>query len=225
MVALKEEADAAVAEALRVPGLTGADDLRVLYLAARNLRLGGCIVEIGSFKGRSTVALGLGLRDGKNDSARIYSVDPFLGNLSSIKQKSPTFDEFLQNINAHRVQDFIRPLCMTSLEAAKQWPARPIDLLWIDGWHAYPAPAEDVRAWKPFLARGRMLLMDDVYTQGVFRSVKEELIGSPDFNRVWIGRGIAFAVKGPCDWPGRLVKRAYFWVRRLMAYARWGLRV
>ncbi len=220
---MKEETDAAVASALQVPGLTGVDDLRALYLAARNLRPGGCIVEIGSFKGRSTVALGLGLRDAKNDSARIYAVDPFLGSLSLIKQKSPTFDEFLRNIKAHRVQDFIRPLRMTSIEAARQWPGRPIDLLWIDGWHEYPAPAEDIRAWKPFLAEGRMLLMDDVYTPGVFRSVKEELIGSPDFNRVWIGRGIAFAVKGKCGRLGRAVKRAYFWVRRLLAYARWGL--
>ena len=215
--------DEAVEAALKVSGITGKKDLTALYLAARGVRLGGRIVEIGSFRGRSTVALALGLRDGKNQTARVYAVDPFQGNLTPTKIVPPTFDEFLRNNRAAGIEEWVVPLKMASEEAAKQWDGKPIDVLWIDGKHEYPAPAEDIRAWAPFLKTGGLLLVDDCYMPGVERSLAEEVAASSEFVRLWIDDGLAYAVKGPCKGWRLWGKRVYFRVWTALAALRFAL--
>src|SRR3989344_2427538 len=61
----------------RIQGLLVPGQEKFLYDAAAQLKRGSTIVEIGSFKGRSTACLGLG---SKNKNTRIYAIDTFAGN-------------------------------------------------------------------------------------------------------------------------------------------------
>ncbi len=213
---------AAIDAALRIQGLVGRQDLLALYRAAAGLPLNAVVVEIGSFMGRSTVCLALALKDAGNLGARVYAIDSFDGNLG-IRQKGPTYEPFLKNIRAAGVEALIVPLRKTSEQAGKEWDGRLIHLLWIDGDHYYPAPAADIRAWKPFLKEGGLLLMDDCYMPGVERSIAEEVAASSDFARLWMDDGLAYAVKGPCDGWRRLGKRVYFRVWTALAALRFAL--
>jgi predicted O-methyltransferase YrrM len=57
-----------------VPGWLSDEEGEALYDLARECTGRGVIVEIGSWKGKSTICLGLGSRAGS--SVRIFAVDP-----------------------------------------------------------------------------------------------------------------------------------------------------
>jgi len=79
----------------------------------------GCIVEIGSYRGKSTIALALGSKC--NNKVPIYAIDPhlpFSGVLGG------TFDqqdrsEFFKNILFADVAELINPINLKSEEMAK----------------------------------------------------------------------------------------------------------
>ncbi len=194
----------------KVEGLIGPSDALTLYRAAKRLPPGANVVEIGSFKGKSTICLALGLKDSGNASARVYAVDPFQGGLSPTKQLQPSFADFQRNIAAAGVQGWVVPKQMTSEASAKAWAGKAIDLLWVDGYHIYPAPANDIRWWKPFMGEGARLLVDDFHFPGVPRSVFEEVVRSRDFRDLRLGGGLASAVKGRCSAVEQVIKAFYF---------------
>ena len=78
--------------------LTEAEGLS-LYNIARKIKTGNAIVEVGSWKGKSTICLGNGSRDG--NKIKIFAIDPYIGSSEHHKMfgKVDTFEEFKQNIN------------------------------------------------------------------------------------------------------------------------------
>jgi len=86
-------------------GFLSQSEGRFLYNTARGLPSGAKIVEIGSYKGKSTSLLGLALQDAGNTTARIYAIDPFVG--SSEHDENSTYDEFLNNIRSVNVEAMI----------------------------------------------------------------------------------------------------------------------
>src|SRR4051794_41857731 len=60
-----------------IPGWLTDEEGEALYDLARRCRGDGAIVEIGSWKGKSTVCLGLGSQAGA--SVPIYAIDPHAG--------------------------------------------------------------------------------------------------------------------------------------------------
>jgi hypothetical protein len=58
---------------LSIPGSTDSDEVSLLYELARQATA-GCIVEVGSAKGRSTAALALGAKRGSG--AAVYAIEP-----------------------------------------------------------------------------------------------------------------------------------------------------
>ena len=129
----------------------------------------GAIVEIGSFKGKSTICMALGSKRSKRE--HVYAVDHFLGSKENRKggsHEDPTIAETLssratfdRNISDHGVSDYIRILAMTSLEAAQTWTL-PIRLLFIDGDHEYASAKEDFQAWSPFVVKHGLIAFHDV---------------------------------------------------------------
>lgn len=138
------------------------------------------IVEIGSFKGKSTVALASEAR------TTVYAIDPWDldGNPSGrFHFASPsTFDAFLANT---RELDNIEPIRGFSVEVAATWRAKvgaPIGLLFIDGDHRESAVLADWYAWRPHLADEALVVFDDYVSEtgrspGVQRAVNQ--IGIP----------------------------------------------
>ena len=100
-----------------------------LFRAAAATTGKGLIVEIGSWKGRSTAWLAAGARLA---AARVYAVDPHIG--SREDPDAATLAAFRANLTDAGLADVVEPLVMTSVEAARMLDG-PVELLFIDGNH------------------------------------------------------------------------------------------
>jgi predicted O-methyltransferase YrrM len=122
-----------------------------LYSLARKFTHLGCIVEIGSFKGRSTVFLARGCQS--VGAGHIYAVDPHTPD--GINER-----EFRENIRRTAVETLVSPLVMSSIEAVQGWE-KPVGLLWVDGDHKYRGVRGDFFAWFPHVAVGGVVAFHD----------------------------------------------------------------
>ncbi len=136
------------------------------------------IVEIGSWKGRSTRAM----TDNMSDDARIISVDTWRGSDEEVHKtelgKHPEgwlLKEFKRNLaGSHPVQIFQ----MTSLEAAAALQNVRFDMIFIDAGHDYESVKKDILAWRPLLAQGGLFCGHDYPYAGVTPAVDELLPNS-----------------------------------------------
>jgi len=148
---------------------------RLLYALARHCTGRGVIVEIGSWKGKSTIWLANGARDGAGGT--VYAIDPHTAQSDNLATQSavPTFAEFTQNIRAAGVSDLVVPLVMTSAEAARGFD-RAVEMVFIDGAHDYESVALDLDLWFPKVVEGGIVAFHDtVAWEGPRRLVAERL--------------------------------------------------
>lgn len=157
---LEEALDHAVEAAESVEGLIRTDEVRLLFLAAALPTAEGEVVEIGSFKGKSTVALAKGaLWAGQHT---VVACDPFTGPSSTDPEvDGSTHEEFAAALRRHGVAENVEVHRTLSGEMAKDW-SRPIRLLWIDGDHRYEGVKADVHGFFPHLATGAVVAFHDV---------------------------------------------------------------
>ena len=135
-----------------VAGWLTDEEAHTLYTLARRVTGAGVIVEIGSFKGRSTVCLGLGSRAGAG--APVYAIDP---GLAGTKRS----DEFRSNIERAGIADLVVPVSATSDDAWRDFEPERIELLFIDGSHEYAQVMRDFAQWTSRLIDGGTLVMHD----------------------------------------------------------------
>ncbi|MFZ2188065.1 MAG: class I SAM-dependent methyltransferase [Candidatus Moraniibacteriota bacterium] len=133
-----------------------------LYETAKEVNRGNAVVEIGSWKGKSTTCLGKGVQDGNN--AKIYAVDPHIGSSEQHKMfgKVDTYQEFLQNIKNSGVERYIEPIRKTSEEASKTFH-EPIGFLFIDGAHEYKFVNLDYKLWFPKVVDQGIIAFHDTW--------------------------------------------------------------
>lgn len=128
----------------------------LLYSLAGRCTGSGIIVEVGSYKGKSTVWLAAGAKAGKGP--KVYAVDTFAGPLG----RSPsTFEAFMANVRSAHVEDIICPVVKSSEVAAKEMDL-PLELLFIDGDHSYSAVSRDYFSWSPKVLPGGFIAFHDV---------------------------------------------------------------
>lgn len=170
----------------------------LLYDLARGCKGRGAIVEIGSWKGKSTIWLAKGSKAG--NGVKVYAVDPHTGS-SEHRQDAGrvwTFDEFKRNMRAAGVEDLVVPILKESVEAA-QAVSEPVELIFIDGAHEYELVKLDFLAWFPkVLDGGVMAFHDTIGWEGPKRVVKELVYKSESFRRVGLVGSITFAEKTRC---------------------------
>lgn len=133
------------------------------YLQAQGAQAALCIVEIGSYRGRSTIALAL------QAHVPVYAIephDPFTADDGTAFDGGADRAAFLRNILDAGVAERVHLVNLPSVQAARAW-TRPIDLLWVDGDHRPEAVEADVRAWLPFVVPGGSLLLHDIHAPGV----------------------------------------------------------
>jgi predicted O-methyltransferase YrrM len=120
----------------------------------------GCIVEIGSFHGRSTVALAYGSTYGTG--APVYAIDPHEPSIAGPIEEYGPFDRitFIRNIGAFDFTALVRFISLSSEVVSVGWH-QPIALLWIDGDHSLEAVRRDFRCWEPFLMPGSLVAFHD----------------------------------------------------------------
>jgi MMP 1-O-methyltransferase len=132
-----------------IPGWLTDEEGEALYELAKRCTGKGVIVEIGSWKGKSTTCLGLGSRAGQN--VPIFAVDP---------HADYRFGEFKENIERAGVADLVTPIASKSQDAANGFD-RPIELLFVDGSHEYEDVKADFDQWVPKLVDGGTIAVHD----------------------------------------------------------------
>jgi citronellol/citronellal dehydrogenase len=153
----------------------------VLYQVARFQSPTAVVVELGSWKGRSTAWLAQGLRD--RGVGKVFAVDTWRGTETETQHQvllsgygpDQLYEEFLDNLRRLGLIDIVAPLRATTLEAAARWPhGRTIGLLHIDASHEYEDVKADFEAWHGFVVPGGFIVFDDVPSwAGPTRFVKE----------------------------------------------------
>lgn len=152
-----------------------------LHRAAAETPSGGRIVEIGSFRGRSTIVLASSARR----DVEIVAIDPHAGNdrgpqeISGYEDEATTDNEvFERNLTAAGVRQRVRHVREFSNRAQDQVDD-PIDVLFIDGAHRYRPARDDIRDWGARVRLGgRMLVHDSFSSIGVTGAILSELVGS-----------------------------------------------
>ena len=150
--------EAARTAAVAVDGWLNERQGEALFDAAASCSGRGAIVEIGSWKGRSTIWLAHGARVA---GQRVFAVDPHAN--SHEDRSARTLDEFRANLRRAGVDDVVTALVMTSHEAAVQVNGG-VEVLFLDGDHTDAGAAKDAETWLPRLVDGAVVLMHDVAT-------------------------------------------------------------
>lgn len=168
---------------------------QLLFNLAKECTGKGVIVEIGSWKGESTICLAKGSKEG--NKIPVYSIDPHTGSPEHKKsfKKVWTFDEFKKNITNAGVDDIIISIVKTSEEAAKKFK-KPIELIFIDGAHEYNMVKLDFELYYPkVVENGIMAFHDTTGWPGPKKFVEKYVYLSKNFKDVKIFDSITYAKK------------------------------
>jgi Methyltransferase domain len=145
-----------VRAAARVEGMVSEREADLLFRLAQ-ADGPGCIIEVGSFRGRSTVALARGA-----GSSPVYAIEPhepftgILGGTFGPQDRAAFFRAMLSSGCYERV----RLVSVSSEVVAPGW-RQPVRLLWLDGDHSYSGVRRDWEAWRPHLVPSAVVAFDD----------------------------------------------------------------
>jgi predicted O-methyltransferase YrrM len=178
-----------------VEGYLAPNEIRFLALLAACPTAKGEILEIGSFKGKSTVILAKSVALSGNST--VNAVDPMTAPSETdpdLRGDASSFNDFQKNIEAHKVAENIEFHQTFSYELAKTWD-KPIRLLWIDGDHTYKGTKLDFEGFAPYLADGAIVAIHDVLHEfeGGIRVFMEDVLLSPSFGACGFCGSIAWA--------------------------------
>lgn len=154
----------------QIPGWMGTDDMLWLFETARSMR---SVIEVGSWKGRSTHALLSGC------AGPVYAVDHWLG---SQDERAPgqvhaeaaerdVFAEFWGNVGHFPNLQVIRGESPAIAAACPE-----AEMVFLDAGHTYDEVLADLKAWKP--KAGRLLCGHDWGWPGVQGAVLD-FLGKP----------------------------------------------
>lgn len=176
-----------------------------LFEAASALPKDATIVEIGSWKGKSTLYLTAAIKN--SSKKKMFAVDPHIGERSvGVKRETPTFKQFEKNLNHEALLGFVTPIIKTSEKAAKNWAHGKIDFLFIDGLHDIKNTKLDFSIWEPKVKNGGVIALHDAFCghDGPELVTKNEFLGSGKFSKVGVIGSTVFATKRP---PQTIIER------------------
>ena len=155
-----------IERALTIQGWMSTEELTYLAAAASK---SSSIVEVGSWKGRSTYALAA------NTAGSVVAVDTWLGSEEQGGESCKgIMDEFYANLADYRN---INVFQMESLEAAELFALQgcAFDLIFLDARHEYSSIHADILAWRPLVKEGGILCGHDYHPAwpGVVKAVDE----------------------------------------------------
>jgi GT2 family glycosyltransferase len=143
---------------------------------AQDVPDGGHIVEVGGWKGRSSAYMAVELAN-SGKRIRFDVVDTWEGSPDEGRhQDDPDvragrlYETFLANIAP--VREYVRPVRMASVEAARTYADGSLDAVFIDGAHDTTSVLQDCAAWWPKVRPGGLLAGHDSDDTHVQRAVK-----------------------------------------------------
>lgn len=147
-----------------VPGWMEQNEGAALYELARYLAPVPTVVELGSWKGKSTCWLASAIKD--RGEGKVHAVD--LWNWKPGKRQihaDEVFDEFNLNLQKLGLAEYVETIRMKTVDASRKWRiSKPIGLLFIDASHRYAAVRADFEYWSPMVAVGGYIAFHDVDT-------------------------------------------------------------
>lgn len=150
-----------------VEGWMTEEELRVLREVASALKK-PFVVEVGSWKGRSTIALAQAIAP---QGGKFFAVDTWQGTPSerttyhAEARYRDIYKQFCNNISAAAVDGVVVSCKMTSLEAANLFLGGSVDMVFLDGDHSQEAVTADIEAWWPKLKKGGLMMGHDYTDQ------------------------------------------------------------
>ena len=172
-----------------------------LNYVAKRLSVKSTVVEIGSWKGKSTFCIAKGLRDGM-----IYAIDPFNAEgeegskeiYAESKGEKPLIEQFDDNMCKYGVESKVKTLKGYSKEFINEFST--IDFLFIDGDHSIEGCDFDYMNFSPFISKGGYLAFHDYYPDrdelGPTWVIKNRVLKSEEFkfhkqfDSLWIAQKI-----------------------------------
>lgn len=139
---------------------------------------GALLVEIGSFKGKSTAYMAVEIANsGKN--IQFDAIDPMelLGHYAvSAEEKPEEFEgynaeDFLKRLDS--VKNYFNLRQMTSEQATALYQDKSIDFIMIDGDHTYEGVANDIKNYLPKMKSGGIMAFDDAYDDTIKRAIQD----------------------------------------------------
>ncbi len=181
--------DDALAAVEAVDGWMSPDQALRLYNAAAGTHQGETIVEIGSFRGRSTIVLASAAPAG----VQIVAIDPHAGNdrgpqeIDGFQAAAATdHDMFNDNLAAAGVAERVQHIRSLS-DTAHDQVVGDLAVLYVDGAHRYAPARNDIRDWGRRVGPGGTLLIHDSFSSvGVTLAIMRELTFGPRWR--YIGR-------------------------------------
>lgn len=172
-----------------------------LFALASRCRPPAVVVEVGSWKGKSTTWLAKGSRSGSGVS--IYAIDPHRGGSAESGENVArgTLEDFLANMKRAGIDDLVVPYVMSSAEAAPR-VQEEVALVFIDGSHEYEDVKRDVELWTPKVAEGGHMAFHDTVNRvwlGVPRAVREAVYKSSRFKNFRLVDGMTICEKAKGD--------------------------
>jgi hypothetical protein len=164
----------------KTEGLISLEAAALLYNLAKDVT-DGCIVEVGSYRGRSAVALGRGSLDGHR--VPVFAIEPHEEFTGVLGGKFGPVDRgaFYQAMLDTSCYHVVRLINLGSTMVAPNWN-RNVSLLWIDGDHTYEGVKTDFESWLPHLNANATVVFDDVKNPKLGPSqLIKELIDGGDF--------------------------------------------
>src|SRR3989442_6675255 len=177
------------------PGFLTERKARFLAFIAAAAPGRGTILEIGSFKGKSTV--GLASVSARYGLGKVVAVDPFTAPSSTdpdLRGAASSYDDFRRTLAQAGLADQVEVHATFSKNLARGW-SRPIRFLWIDGGHTYHGAKQDLDLFAPHLVDGGIVALHDVLHrfEGPIRVFVEDVLRSDPYGPAGFCSAIVWA--------------------------------
>jgi MMP 1-O-methyltransferase len=209
----------------KIDGWLWRNEMWVLYyyatLAVKNLKANEVLLEIGSWKGRSTSCMAFACKACR--VGKVYAIDPF-EKISSFRpiQKDILSSlrvarlELKKNITKNKLQFYVKRIELTSERAYLKYKNLRIRCIFIDGDHTYDAVQFDVSHWRNSLVNDGYLLLHDTLNHEGPRRVFCQLLLDPHYIYIRTTGDVAIFQKKKYLSPRNWLKKVYgyiaFWL-------------